>query len=278
MSRIAQLFESIRREGRRAFIPYLTAGDPDLATTERLLPALVEAGADLIELGIPFSDPMADGPVIQRASERALREPLGVAEILPLVERFRRQSDVPIVLFTYYNPLLQLDQSTLGERLRAAGVDGVLITDLIPEEAGDLVARLRPAGIDTIFLVAPTSTDERIQMIAEQARGFLYVVARTGVTGVREELSQEVSSLVARVRQASSLPIAVGFGITTPAHVQEVWQYAEGAVVGSRLVLEIEQSLGQPDLVERVARLTRHLSGERGNTPAPLPEHAAPIR
>lgn len=278
MSRIAQLFESIRREGRRAFIPYLTAGDPDLATTERLLPALVEAGADLIELGIPFSDPMADGPVIQRASERALREPLGVAEILPLVERFRRQSDVPIVLFTYYNPLLQLDQSTLGERLRNAGVDGVLITDLIPEEAGDLVARLRPAGIDTIFLVAPTSTDERIRMIAEQARGFLYVVARTGVTGVRAELSQEVSSLVARVRQASSLPIAVGFGITTPAHVQEVWQYAEGAVVGSRLVLEIEQSLGQPDLVERVARLTRHLRGDRGITAPSLPQHASSHR
>ena len=278
MSRIAQLFETIRRDGRRAFIPYLTAGDPDLATTERLLPALVEAGADLIELGIPFSDPMADGPVIQRASERALREPLGVAEILPLVERFRRQSDVPIVLFTYYNPLLQLDQSTLGERLRAAGVDGVLITDLIPEEAGDLVARLRPSGIDTIFLVAPTSTDERIRMIAEQARGFLYVVARTGVTGVRAELSQEVSSLVARVRQASSLPIAVGFGITTPAHVQEVWQYAEGAVVGSRLVLEIEQSLGQPDLVERVARLTRHLKGEPGNTPAAHPESASSNR
>lgn len=278
MSRIAQMFESIRREGRRAFIPYLTAGDPDLATTERLLSALVEAGADLIELGIPFSDPMADGPVIQRASERALREPLGVAEILPLVERFRRQSDVPIVLFTYYNPLLQLDQSTLGERLRAAGVDGVLITDLIPEEAGDLVARLRPAGIDTIFLVAPTSTDERIRMIAEQARGFLYVVARTGVTGVRAELSQEVSSLVARVRQASSLPIAVGFGITTPAHVQEVWQYAEGAVVGSRLVLEIEQSLGQPDLVERVARLTRHLRGDRGITAPSLPQHASSHR
>jgi len=278
MSRIAQLFESIRRDGRRAFIPYLTAGDPDLATTERLLPALVDAGADLIELGIPFSDPMADGPVIQRASERALQEPLGVAEILPVVERFRQQSDVPIVLFTYYNPLLQLDQSTLGERLRSAGVDGVLITDLIPEEAGDLIARLRPAGIDTIFLVAPTSTDERIRMIADQATGFLYVVARTGVTGVREELSQEVSSLVARVRQASSLPIAVGFGITTPAHVQEVWQYAEGAVVGSRLVLEIEQSLGRPDLVERVAQLTRHLRGERGNTPAPLPQLASSNR
>ena len=261
MSRITHLFESIRRDGRRAFIPYLTAGDPDLATTERLLYALVDAGADLIELGIPFSDPMADGPVIQRASERALQQPLGVAEILPLVERFRRQSDVPIVLFTYYNPLLQLDQSTLGERLRTAGVDGVLITDLIPEEAGPLVDQLRPAGIDTIFLVAPTSTDERIQMIARQTTGFLYVVARTGVTGMRAELSQQVSSLVERVRRVSSLPIAVGFGITTPAHVQEVWQYAEGAVVGSRLVLEIEQSLGQPDLVERVARLTRHLRG-----------------
>jgi tryptophan synthase alpha chain len=268
MSRIADVFESIRREDRRAFIPYLTAGDPDLATTEALLPALVEAGADIIELGVPFSDPMADGPVIQRASERALREPIGVAEILPLVERFRRQSEVPIVLFTYYNPLLQLPAETIGDRLQKAGVDGVLVTDLIPEEAGELVSRLRPVGIDTIFLVAPTSTDQRIQMIADQASGFLYIVARTGVTGVRQELSQEVESLVARVRRATRLPLAVGFGITTPEHVREVWQYAEGAVVGSRLVLEIERSLGSPDLVERVAALTRHL---RGGEASPSP-------
>lgn len=261
MSRIREVFENLRREGRHAFIPYITAGDPDLETTEAILLALAEAGADVIELGVPFSDPMADGPVIQRASERALKRSLGVRDILPLVERFRRSSDVPIVLFTYFNPLLQLDPERMGEQLRAAGVDGVLITDLIPEEAGDLVARMRHAGVETIFLVAPTSTDERIGMIAEHATGFIYVVARTGVTGMRENLSSEVRSLVERVRRASDLPVAVGFGITTPEHVREVWQYADGAVVGSRLVLEIEKHLGTPEIVSSVAKLARELIG-----------------
>ena len=261
MSRIREVLENLRREGRHAFIPYITAGDPDLETTESILLALADAGADVIELGVPFSDPMADGPVIQRASERALQRPLGVKDILPVVERFRRSSDVPIVLFTYYNPLLQLASEDMGERLRAARVDGVLITDLIPEEAGDFVSRMRRAGVDTIFLVAPTSTDERIKMIAEYASGFIYVVARTGVTGMRENLSHEVQSLVERVRRVSDLPVAVGFGIATPEHVREVWRYADGAVVGSRLVLEIEKHLGTPEIVSSVAKLARELIG-----------------
>lgn len=259
MSRIREVLDNLRREGRHAFIPYITAGDPDLETTEAILLALADAGADVIELGVPFSDPMADGPVIQRASERALLRPLGVKDILPVVERFRRFSDVPIVLFTYYNPLLQLDAERMGEQLRAARVDGVLITDLIPEEAGDFVSRMRRAGVDTIFLVAPTSTDERIKMIAEYASGFIYVVARTGVTGMRENLSSEVQSLVERVRRVSDLPVAVGFGIATPEHVREVWRYADGAVVGSRLVLEIEKHLGTAEIVTSVARLAREL-------------------
>ena len=261
MSRIREVLENLRREGRHAFIPYITAGDPDLETTESILLALADAGADVIELGVPFSDPMADGPVIQRASERALQRPLGVKDILPVVERFRRSSDVPIVLFTYYNPLLQLASEDMGERLRAARVDGVLITDLIPEEAGDFVSRMRRAGVETIFLVAPTSTDERIKMIAEYASGFIYVVARTGVTGMRENLSSEVQSLVERVRRVSDLPVAVGFGIATPEHVREVWRYADGAVVGSRLVLEIEKHLGTPEIVSSVAKLARELIG-----------------
>lgn len=261
MSRIQAVFEKLKGEGRRAFIPYITAGDPDLATTAEIMLALAESGADIIELGVPFSDPMADGPVIQRASERALTRQLGVRDILPLVRDFRRVSDIPIVLFTYYNPLLQLDQARMGEELQAAGVDGVLITDLIPEEAGDFVTGMRRAGVDTIFLVAPTSTDERIRMIADFAAGFIYVVARTGVTGTRENLSTEVSSLVARVRAQSQLPVAVGFGISTPAHVQEVGAYADGAVVGSRLVLEIEKYLGTDEIVARVAALARELKG-----------------
>jgi tryptophan synthase alpha chain len=261
MSRINEKFSNLKREGRKAFIPYITAGDPDLATTEGLLLALAEAGADVIELGVPFSDPMADGPVIQRASERALKNTVGVAEILPLVERFRQVSDVPVVLFTYFNPLMQFAKENAGQRLKAAGIDGVLITDLIPEEAESFIAEMRAAGVDTIFLVAPTSTDERIELIARQTRGFVYVVARTGVTGVRESMSLAVSELVGRVRQQTSLPVAVGFGISTPEQVREVWGYADGAVVGSRLVQEIENNLGSPQLIDRVAQLARELNG-----------------
>lgn len=262
MTRISQKFQQLNAAGRRAFIPYITAGDPDLATTEQILLALADAGADVIELGVPFSDPMADGPVIQRASERALKTPLGVADILPLVERFRQRSDVPIVLFTYFNPLMQFSRTNVGAQLKAAGIDGVLITDMIPEEASEFAAEMRQAEIDTIFLVAPTSTDERIRLIAESASGFIYVVARTGVTGVRTEVSSEVRELVGRVRQASALPVAVGFGVSTPEHVREVWSYADGAVVGSRLVLEIEQNLSAPNLAERVAQLARELKGQ----------------
>ena len=259
MTRITAKFEKLKSESRKALIPYITAGDPDLAATESLLLALADAGADVIELGVPFSDPMADGPVIQRASERALKNPVGVADILPVVERVRERSDVPILLFTYFNPLMQFGGENLGEELKRAGVDGVLVTDLIPEEAGDFVAGMRRAELDTVFLVAPTSTDERIKLIAEHSSGFIYVVARTGVTGVRDNISVEVRELVGRVRRYSNLPVAVGFGISTPEHVRDVWSYADGAAVGSRLVLEIENNLNSPELIEKVARLAREL-------------------
>ncbi|MBO0723834.1 MAG: tryptophan synthase subunit alpha, partial [Blastocatellia bacterium] len=177
MTRITEKFEQLKREGRKAFIPYITAGDPDLATTEDLLLALDRAGADIIELGVPFSDPMADGPVIQRASERALKTPIGVADILPVVERVRRKSEVPILLFSYFNPLLQFAGEGLGAKLKEAGVDGVLVTDLIPEEAAVFTARMRKADLDTVFLAAPTSTDDRIKLIADISRGFIYIVA-----------------------------------------------------------------------------------------------------
>ncbi len=261
MTRISDKFQQLQTEGRKGFIPYITAGDPDLATTESLILALAEAGADVIELGVPFSDPMADGPVIQRASERALKNPVGVAEVLPLVERIRKTCDVPIVLFTYFNPLMQFAKHDAGKRLKAAGIDGVLITDMIPEEAESIVAEMRSADVDTIFLVAPTSTDERIKLICEQTTGFVYVVARTGVTGVRENLSIAVSELVTRVKQYSPLPVAVGFGISTLEQVREVCGYADAAVVGSRLVLEIENNLDSPRLVQRVAELARELKG-----------------
>jgi len=259
MTRITERFKRLKSEGRKAFIPYITAGDPDLATTESLLLALADAGADVIELGVPFSDPMADGPVIQRASERALKNPIGVADILPVVERVRERSDVPVLLFTYFNPLMQFPAANVGEELKRAGLDGALVTDLIPEEAADFVAGMRRADLDTIFLVALTSTDERIKLIAEHSSGFIYVIARTGVTGMRENIWSEVRKLVERVRRHSNLPIAVGFGISKPEHVRDVWSYADGAVVGTRLVLEIENNLGTPQMVEKVAQLAREL-------------------
>lgn len=260
MSAITQRFEELKSRGVRAFVPYITAGDPDLETTEHLLPALAEAGADIIELGVPFSDPMADGPVIQRASERALIHPIGVSDLIAMVQRVRKKTSVPIVLFTYLNPLLQFQNGNRARILRDAGIDGVLVTDLIPEEAESHVSEMREAGVDTIFLVAPTSTDRRIKLISTVASGFVYVVARTGVTGIREKISDEVRKLVARVRAYSELPTVVGFGISRPEHVREVATYADGAVVGSRLVLEVEQSLGRKDLVERVSQVARELA------------------
>lgn len=264
MSRIESKFNELARKGKKAFIPYITAGDPDLDVTRSLIFELERSGADIIELGVPFSDPVADGPVIQRASERALKNNTSVRDCLGLIRDVREKSDVPIVLFSYYNPLLALGFDSIGLELRRAGVDGVLVTDLVPEEATDFVRNMREAEIDTIFLVAPTSTDDRIRLIAEYSSGFVYAVSLTGVTGVRQSLSDAASNLVQRVRLFTELPIAVGFGISTSEHVNEVWQHADAAVVGSRIVSEIEHYSGQPELVERVGALTRSFVQQRG--------------
>lgn len=261
--RIAASFGLLARMGRRAFIPYLTAGDPDIATTESLILELESAGADIIELGVPFSDPMADGPVIQRASERALLRGVTVKDCLDCVRRVRARSEIPIVLFSYFNPLLALGFDSIGSELGAAGVDGVIVTDLVPEEAEAFITRMREARIDTVFLVAPTSTDERIKLVSEASRGFIYAVSRTGVTGVRESLSEAASRLVRRVRRFSSLPVAVGFGISTSEQVREIWKEADGAVVGSRIVAEIERLAGDPSLVQQVGALARSLVSAR---------------
>ncbi|HJQ27449.1 MAG TPA: tryptophan synthase subunit alpha [Blastocatellia bacterium] len=263
MTRIVDKFATLRRAERKAFIPYITAGDPDLETTARLILELEQSGADIIELGVPFSDPMADGPVIQRASERALRNHVTVRGCLNLVRRVREQSEIPIVLFTYFNPLLSIGEAAMGRELRAAGVDGLLVTDMVPEEADDLIKQMRAVEVDTIFLVAPTSTDERIKRVAEASTGFVYAVSRTGVTGVRQSLSEAASELVTRVKRFTDLPVAVGFGISTAAHVAEVWQHADAAVVGSRIVAEIAEHATDAALVERVGQLTRELLSRR---------------
>lgn len=263
MLRIEAGFKDLRREGRKGFIPYITAGDPSLDATEEIILELERSGADIIELGVPFSDPMADGPVIQRASERALKNNVSVRDCLDLVRRVRTQSEVPIVLFSYLNPLLSIGLERLGDELRSAGVDGVLVTDLVPEEAGDFRTAMLASGIDLTFLVAPTSTDERIKLIAEASSGFVYAVSRAGVTGVQQSLSEAAIRLVQRVRPFTDLPIAVGFGVSTPEHVAEVWQHADAAVVGSRIVAEIEDNADDPALVEKVGALARWLVSSR---------------
>lgn len=257
MSRIADAFARLKQEKRGGFIPFIMAGDPDLETTGAFLIEFANAGATLIELGVPFSDPMADGPVIQRASERALRHGFGVGEILALVARVNL--NVPVVLFSYFNPLLRYGIDRLSREAHAAGVDGLLITDIPPEEATDVSAAFRANDLDIIFLVAPTSTDGRLRLIAERASGFIYAVSRAGVTGVRADVSSDAERLVVRVRQASDLPIAVGFGISTREQVANVWRYADAAVVGSAIVAEIERLQGADDIVHRVGEFTRRL-------------------
>jgi tryptophan synthase alpha chain len=263
MTRIEATFHKLQREGRRGFIPYITAGDPSLDLTYQIILELERSGADIVELGVPFSDPMADGPVIQRASERALANHVSVADCLEVVRKVRRHSEVPIVLFSYLNPLLSIGVDRSADELRDAGVDGVLATDLVPEEAGQFQAAIQAAGINLVFLVAPTSTDERIKLIAEASSGFVYAVSRTGVTGVRQSLSEAAADLVKRVRPFTILPVAVGFGVSTPEQVREVWLHADAAVVGSRIVSEIESNSCNPALVEKVGGLARWLVSTR---------------
>lgn len=260
MGRIGEAFTNLKEQGKKGFIPFVTAGDPDLKTTEQILIELDQAGATVIELGVPFSDPMADGPVIQRASERALKNTFGLHELLEMVARARKQIDTPIILFSYFNPLLQFGIPRLAQSAKACGVDGVLVTDLTPEESGEIEAELRTHELDMIFLVAPTSTDERLKLVAEHASGFVYAVSRAGVTGTRETVSAEAEKLVKRMREFTSLPIAVGFGISTVEQVRDVQRYADAVVVGSAIVAEMERLTNAPDVAQKIGEFARELN------------------
>jgi tryptophan synthase alpha chain len=240
--RIAARFRELSKRGEMGLVAYITAGDPSLAASEKITLAAEEAGADVIELGVPFSDPVADGPTIQRASERALRAGATLAGVLDLVRKIRKQSDVPLVLFSYYNPLLQMGIEKFARAAAEAGADGILATDLTLEESADYRAVMRAHNLDTIFLAAPTSTDARIEQIAKVSSGFLYLISRTGVTGAREALPEELPALIRRARKFTTLPIAVGFGISLPTHVTVLGGIADAAVVGSALVAEIERA------------------------------------
>lgn len=241
-TRIQQRFTALRKAGELGIVAYITAGDPSLDATLKFVLALEEAGSDVIELGVPFSDPLADGPTIQRASERALKSGTTLAGVLELVRRIRQTSQVPLVLFSYYNPILQMGLEKFAAAAEIAGADGVLATDLTPEESNDYRGILGAHHLDTIFLGAPTSTDERLAKIAACSSGFLYLISRTGVTGAKDALPDDLPTLLRRARSVTPLSIAVGFGISLPGHVSVLGGLADAAVVGSALVAEIEKA------------------------------------
>ena len=240
-SRLETRFRDLASNGAKGLIVYLTAGDPSLEATGELLEAVERGGADVIELGVPFSDPLADGPVIQRASERALRAGTTLRRVLDQLSRWRERLRAPVVLFTYFNPVLQYGLEAFARDASRAGADGALIVDLTPEEAGEYRGAMRAHGLDTVFLASPTSTGERLQRVAEASSGFLYLISRTGVTGERQTLSTAVRPLVERARRFTRLPLAVGFGVSTPDQVREVQSVADAAVVGSAVVHAIEE-------------------------------------
>jgi len=259
MSRIDDRFARLRDSGGKALICFVTAGDPNLETTRQVVLGLEKAGADIVELGVPFSDPIADGPSIQASSMRALESGTNVPKVLDLVRAIRRESEIPLVLMTYYNLVMHYGIARFAEDASAAGVDGVILSDLTPEDAGEWKSAADVAGINTIFLLAPTSTADRIRRVAELASGFVYCVSRTGVTGARSEMAQGISELVGRIRAGTDMPIAVGFGISAPEHVREVCEYADGAVVGSVLVNLIAEKAGSRSLLDELNHLVSAL-------------------
>jgi len=253
MGRIGKKFQEVKQKNEKALVVYLTAGDPDLPTTEALIPALAAAGVDILEIGVPFSDPTADGPVIQAASLRAIKSGATLAKILDMIARVRQVSEIPIVLFGYYNPIFIFGCEAFALRAKAAGVDGILVVDLPPEEAAELRRYTDQAEIAFISLIAPTTSGERIGRIAKKAQGFLYYISVTGVTGTAKPNAQDIHRDVANIRKVCDLPVAVGFGISTPDQAAEIAPHADGIVVGSAVVQMIAENAGGNDLIERVS-------------------------
>src|SRR5450755_2053736 len=258
-TRIARRFEDLKRKGRKGLIAYLTVGDPSPARTAALVEALERGGADLIELGVPFSDPIADGPVIQRAGQRALQAGANLRKVLEIAAQIRQRSEIPLLLFTYLNPVVRYGVDALARDAAAYGIDGCLLIDASVEEAGDYVDAMRRYNLDTVFLAAPTSTERRLRLVAQYSTGFVYLVSRTGVTGARESLSDSVTPLVAAVRAVTDLPLAVGFGISRPEHVAELGRQVEAVVVGSAIVSLIERSGGAASLETELESFVRDL-------------------
>jgi tryptophan synthase alpha chain len=264
MTRIGRMFDNLKRDGRKGFVAYLTAGDPSPDRTAALVEAMVRGGADLIELGVPFSDPIGDGPVIQRAGDRALKAGTSLKIVLEIAAQIRQKSEVPLLLFTYLNPVMRYGVERLAQDAAAAGIDGCLLIDASVEEAHDYVSAMHRHGLDTVFLAAPTSTEHRLKLVAQYSTGFVYLVSRTGVTGVQESLSAHVAPLVRDVRAVTDLPLAVGFGVSKPEHVAELAGQVEAVVVGSAIVRCIEQNAENASLELQLESLIRELKGGFG--------------
>jgi tryptophan synthase alpha chain len=260
-------------QNRPSLVAYITCGDPDLATSRDIALSAIEAGADVIELGVPFSDPVADGPVIQRASERALRHGTSLLQVLKLAKEIRQRSQAGLIIFTYLNPVLRMGMARFSAAAQDAGIDGALITDLPVEESGDYLAEMRKRDLATVFLAAPTSPDARLKRIAQASSGFVYAISRTGVTGARQQMPEDAAKLVGRLRRYTDLPVAVGFGISTAAQFKAVGKFADAAVVGSAIVETIERNPGKE--AESVAQFVKHLvvvsrQSSVVSTPAPV--------
>jgi tryptophan synthase alpha chain len=265
MNRIEGVFRKLKNK-RVAFIPFIVAGDPDLKTTEAFVLKMAECGADIIELGIPFSDPLADGPTIQTASQRALKNGVNLSEIFRMTERLKG-IPTPLVLMTYFNPVFQYGRKSFAEDCHRYGVDGVIIPDLPPEEAGPWVKEAKPLNLGTIFLTTPTSSPDRVRLASRYSRGFLYYVSITGVTGTRGKLPEEIEAGIRQIKKYSRKPVAVGFGISTAEQVKAVSRIADGVIVGSAIVKIIEENLKHPDLVNRVGSFVASLASALGNAP-----------
>jgi len=271
MTRITKVFQKLRTNNEKALIPYITSGDPSLELTKKLIFQLEESGADIIELGVPFSDPTADGPTIQRASERALANNVSLKDVLNLVREIRTYTEIPIILFGYYNPFFTYGVERFSRDAREVGVDGILIVDLPPEEVDELKVYIDKAGLDIIFLLTPTSNDERINLITKKAGGFIYYVSVTGVTGARTNLDSHIEKYVSKVKTFTDLPVGVGFGISTPEQAGIVAKWADGVIVGSAIVKIIEENLNKPDMIKTIGRFVKSLKkgirGEDGGNP-----------
>jgi tryptophan synthase alpha chain len=260
MNRIDKLFKRLKRERRKAFIAYITAGYPTLRATEGLIPELEKSGVDLIELGIPFSDPLADGPTIQRSSAAAISKGANIKSILQVVRSARKKAKLPLVFMTYYNLVAHYGIKRFVREAKEAGVDGIIVPDLPPEEAKELIDASKKKGFATIFLAAPTSTKERLKNISNKSRGFIYYVSLTGVTGARKALRQDIFANVRRLKRIAKKPVSVGFGVSTPEQARRIARVSDGVIVGSALIKVIEKNIGKKDLYKKVSGFTKSLA------------------